>query len=129
MTRDRLEHTIRAACDVSKGTELWVFGSQAILAEFPNAPKSLRASIEVDVQPKKVHERQADQKTVRAVGIILGVSCNYNSFGKHICNRFSRTVTVFLVEVRAFGPRGCGDSGCRHRLWIRFSAPVRGRQW
>ncbi len=52
MTRDQLEHAIRAACDVSKDTELWIFGSQAILGEFPNAPESLRASIEVDVQPK-----------------------------------------------------------------------------
>ena len=57
MTRDQLEHAIRAACDVSKDTELWIFGSQAILAEFPDAPKSLRASIEVDVQPKNRPER------------------------------------------------------------------------
>jgi len=52
VTRNQLEHAIRAACDVSKDTELWIFGSQAILGEFPNAPESLRASIEVDVQPK-----------------------------------------------------------------------------
>lgn len=52
MTRDQLEHAIRAACDVSNDTELWIFGSQAILGGFPNAPASLRASIEVDVQPK-----------------------------------------------------------------------------
>jgi len=52
VTRDQLEHAIRAACDVSGDTELWVFGSQAILAEFPNAHENLRASIEVDVQPK-----------------------------------------------------------------------------
>jgi hypothetical protein len=52
MTRDQLEHAIRAACDVSNDTELWIFGSQALLGEFPDAPESLRASIEVDVQPK-----------------------------------------------------------------------------
>jgi len=52
VTREQLEHAIRAACDVSEDSELWVFGSQAILGEFPNAPESLRASIEVDVQPK-----------------------------------------------------------------------------
>jgi len=52
MTRVQLEHAIRAACDVSGDTELWIFGSQAILGEFPNAPESLRASLEVDVQPK-----------------------------------------------------------------------------
>ena len=51
MTRDQLEHAIRAACDVSNDTELVVFGSQAILGEHPAAPEALRASIEVDVQP------------------------------------------------------------------------------
>ncbi|RJQ51527.1 MAG: hypothetical protein C4530_19975 [Desulfobacteraceae bacterium] len=57
MTRDQLEHAIRAACDVSGDTELWIFGSQAILGEFPNAPESLRASLEVDIQPKNCPER------------------------------------------------------------------------
>jgi len=52
MTREQLEHAIRAACDVSEDTELWVFGSQAILGEYPKAPEGLRASIEVDMQPK-----------------------------------------------------------------------------
>ncbi|MEJ2364600.1 MAG: hypothetical protein P8075_14795 [Deltaproteobacteria bacterium] len=52
MTRDQLEHAIRAACEVADDTELWVFGSQAILGQYPDAPESLRVSIEVDVQPK-----------------------------------------------------------------------------
>jgi len=60
MTRDQLEHAIRAACEVSKDTELWIFGSQAILGEFPNVPESLRASIEVDVQPKNRPETVDD---------------------------------------------------------------------
>lgn len=52
MTFDQLEHGIRAACNVSGDHEVWVFGSQAILAAHPNAPHELRTSIEVDVQPK-----------------------------------------------------------------------------
>lgn len=60
MTRDQLEHAIRAACDVSEDTELWIFGSQAILGEFPEAPESLRSSIEVDVQPKNRTDRIDD---------------------------------------------------------------------
>ena len=52
MTRDQLEHAIRAACDVADDTELIIFGSQAILGEHPDAPPDLRASIEVDVQPR-----------------------------------------------------------------------------
>ncbi|MFH0728436.1 MAG: DUF6036 family nucleotidyltransferase [Pseudomonadota bacterium] len=66
MTRDQLEHAIRAACDVSNDTELWIFGSQALLGEFPDAPESLRASIEVDVQPKNRPE------TVDAIDGALG---------------------------------------------------------
>jgi hypothetical protein len=60
MTRDQLEHAIRAACDVSKDNEVWIFGSQAILGEFPNAAESLRASIEVDIQPKNRPEAVDD---------------------------------------------------------------------
>ena len=52
MTREQLEHAIRAACEVSEDSEIWIFGSQAILGEFPNAPEELRASVEVDIQPK-----------------------------------------------------------------------------
>jgi len=52
VTRDQLEHAIRAACAVAEDSEVWVFGSQAILGEFPDAPEALRASIEVDMQPK-----------------------------------------------------------------------------
>jgi hypothetical protein len=51
MTREQLEHAIRAACEVAQDTVLWVFGSQAILGTFPEAPAALRTSIEVDVQP------------------------------------------------------------------------------
>jgi len=52
MTRDQLEHAIRAACDVADDNELFIFGSQSILGDYPNAPPELRASVEVDVQPK-----------------------------------------------------------------------------
>ena len=52
MRYDQLEHAIRAACDIAGDTELLIFGSQAILGSYPEAPESLRASIEVDVQSK-----------------------------------------------------------------------------
>jgi len=52
MRYDQLEHAIRAACDIAGDTELLIFGSQSILATFPEAPEALRASIEVDVQSK-----------------------------------------------------------------------------
>ncbi len=52
MTRAQLEHAIRAACDVAEDSELWIFGSQAILGQFPDAPEALRESAECDVTPK-----------------------------------------------------------------------------
>lgn len=51
MTRTELEHAIRAACDVSGDDEVYVFGSQAILGQYPDAPESLRQSAEADIAP------------------------------------------------------------------------------
>ena len=63
MNRNQLEHAIRAACDVAGDTELFVFGSQAILGGFPDAPEILRRSIEVDVQPKNFLENTETRRS------------------------------------------------------------------
>ena len=42
---------IRAACDVSGDDEVYVFGSQAILGQYPDAPESLRQSAKADIAP------------------------------------------------------------------------------
>jgi hypothetical protein len=52
VTREELEHAIRAACDVAGDSAVYVFGSQAILGQFPDAPPDLRQSVEVDVSPR-----------------------------------------------------------------------------
>lgn len=57
MTRAELEHAIRAACDVAEDTEVWVFGSQAILGQYPDAPETLRQSAEADVAPRHFPDR------------------------------------------------------------------------
>jgi hypothetical protein len=51
MTRDELEHAIRAACDVAGDDTVYVVGSQAILGQYPDAPPALRMSMEADVVP------------------------------------------------------------------------------
>lgn len=56
MNRAQLEHAIRAACNVSDDTELFVFGSQAILGQYPEAQDALRKSIEVDMAPRNKPE-------------------------------------------------------------------------
>lgn len=57
MTREELEHAIRAACDVANDTEVYVFGSQAILGQYPDAPGELRQSAEADIVPKNRPEK------------------------------------------------------------------------
>lgn len=60
MTRAELEHAIRAACEVAQDSEVYVFGSQAILGQYPDAPAELRQSAEADIAPKN-HPEHADR--------------------------------------------------------------------
>jgi hypothetical protein len=79
MTRDELEHAIRAACDVSGDDEVYVFGSQAILGQYPDAPSELRRSMEVDVSPKNRPE------TVDIIDANLGeLSPFHREFGFYV---------------------------------------------
>ncbi|HXT21630.1 MAG TPA: hypothetical protein VN923_12840 [Thermoanaerobaculia bacterium] len=49
MTRDQLEHVIRAAAVIASDDEIVVIGSQAILGQYPDAPAELLVSVEADV--------------------------------------------------------------------------------
>jgi len=42
VTREQLEHLIRAASVIADDPEIVVIGSQAILGQFPQAPATLR---------------------------------------------------------------------------------------
>ena len=57
MTRQQLEHLIRAAAVIADDNEVVVIGSQAVLAQFPHAPASLLVSNEADLYPKNRPER------------------------------------------------------------------------
>ncbi len=59
MTREQLEHLIRAAADIATDDEIVIIGSQAILGQFPAAPAQLRVSVEADVFPRN-HPERAD---------------------------------------------------------------------
>ena len=52
MNRAELEHVIRAASGITGQRDLVVVGSQAVLAQFPDAPGALLASMEADVYPR-----------------------------------------------------------------------------
>ena len=59
MTREQLEHVIRAAARIANAREIVVVGSQALLGEFRDAPPELLQSMEADVYPRK-HPERAD---------------------------------------------------------------------
>jgi hypothetical protein len=57
MNRAALEHLLRAASAVTNERELVVFGSQAILGQFPDAPPALLVSIEADLYPRRAPDK------------------------------------------------------------------------
>jgi len=57
MTREQLEHVIRASAAIAGVRDIVVIGSQAILGEFPCAPPELLVSREADVYPLEHPER------------------------------------------------------------------------
>jgi hypothetical protein len=57
MTREQLEHLIRAASVIADDPEIVVIGSQAILGQFPQAPDLMRVSMEADLFPLNHPER------------------------------------------------------------------------
>lgn len=57
MTREQLEHLIRAASVIAADDTIVVVGSQAILGQFPYAPPGMRVSVEADLFPLHHPER------------------------------------------------------------------------
>jgi hypothetical protein len=57
MTREQLEHLIRAAGVIAEDDAIVVIGSQAILGQFPDAPEPMRVSMEADLFPLHHPER------------------------------------------------------------------------
>jgi hypothetical protein len=72
VTREELEHAIRATCEIAGDVEVYVFGSQAILGQFPDAPATLRQSAEADIMPKNRPDR------VDAVDGALGLDSQFH---------------------------------------------------
>jgi hypothetical protein len=62
MTREQLEHLIRAAAVIADDDTIVVIGSQAILGQFPNAPELMRISTEADLFPWHYPEGKPSEK-------------------------------------------------------------------
>lgn len=76
MTRAALEHLLRAAAALTNEREFVVIGSQAILGQFPDAPDTLRVSLEADLYP-----RHAPDKSDLIDGAIGELSPFHETFG------------------------------------------------
>jgi hypothetical protein len=72
LTREELEHAIRAACDLTDETEMIVFGSQAILGQYPEAPEELRQSAEADMAPRYAADK------VDLIDAVLGLDSDFH---------------------------------------------------
>lgn len=56
MTRDELEHIIRAAADITDQYEFIIIGSQSILGAVPHPHEVFTVSMEADIYPKEAPE-------------------------------------------------------------------------
>ncbi len=107
MTRDQLEHLIRAAAAIAADDAIVVIGSQAILGQFPNAPEPMRVSVEADLFPLHHPER---------AGLIEGsigeLSPFHETFGYYAEGVAEETAVLppgwreRLVEIRNENTRG-----------------------
>lgn len=89
MTRDALEHVLRAAAAIVNERDFVVIGSQAILGQFPDAPPELLVSIEVDLYP-----RSAPERSDLLDGAIGELSMFHQTFGYYAHGVDSTTATL-----------------------------------
>jgi hypothetical protein len=128
MTREQLEHLIRAACTIADDTELVILGSQAVLAQFPQAPAELLVSMEADVYPRN-HPDRADL----IEGSIGELSMFHETFGYYADGVGETTATLpegwkeRLVPMH--GPGTAGNTGLALEIHdLLISKYVAGRE-
>lgn len=59
MTREQLEHVIRAAAEITGDAEIVVIGSTSILGQYPSAPLELLGSIVASREKDRAFNRAA----------------------------------------------------------------------
>jgi hypothetical protein len=134
VNREQFEHVVRAAADILRD-EIVVIGSQAILAEVPDAPAALLRSMEADVFP--VHDPgQSD-----VVDAVIGDgSAFHETFGYYAHGVGAETVVApdgwreRCVRLEVLPPRNSGVvsvAWCieRHDLVLAKLAAGRPHDW
>ena len=77
MERSQLEHIIRAAAAILDTDEFIVVGSQSILGAYPDAPASLKVSIEAHLYPRLHPERS---EALAAIGELSPFHDTFNIY-------------------------------------------------
>lgn len=127
MNAEQLRHLLRAAARVTGEREFIVIGSQALLASHPDAPRSLRKSIEGDTYP-----RLHPEKSIEIDGAIGELSPFHQQFGYYAHGVAPETATLphgwenRLVEFEVDDPPGTRGL-CLDKHDLAFSKLAAGR--
>lgn len=128
MNAEQLRHILRAAAAVTGEKVFVVIGSQAILGSHPDAPRSLRKSVEGDTYPKDHPE-----KAIEVDGAIGELSPFHQEFGYYAHGVAPETATLpdgweqRLVEFQVNDPAGTIGL-CLEKHDIAFSKLAAGRE-
>jgi len=128
MNAEQLRHLLRAAASVTGENVFVVIGSQAILGSHPDAPRSLRKSVEGDTYPKNHPE-----KSIEVDGAIGELSPFHHEFGYYAHGVAPETATLpdgweqRLVEFRVNDPSGTIGL-CLEMHDLAFSKLAAGRE-
>lgn len=81
MSREELEHVIRAASEIAGDSDIVVIGSQAVLGQFPTAPPPLLVSREADVYPRNKPEAAIEIDGAIGDGSLFDATYGYYAHG------------------------------------------------
>ena len=128
MNAEQLRHLLRAAAQFTGEREFIVIGSQSILGSHPDAPRSLRKSVEGDTYPKSHPE-----KSIEVDGAIGELSPFHHEFGYYAHGVAPETATLpvgweqRLVEFPVNDPAGTIGL-CLEKHDLVFSKLAAGRE-
>jgi hypothetical protein len=128
MNPEQLRHILRAAAAVTGEKFFVVIGSQSILGSHPDAPRSLRRSVESDTYPKDHPE-----KAIELDGAIGELSPFHHEFGYYAHGVAPETATLpegweqRLIEFKVNDPAGTIGL-CLEKHDLVFSKLAAGRE-
>ena len=128
MNIEQLRHILRAAAGATGERVFIVIGSQAILGSYPDAPRSLRKSVEGDTYPKN-----NPAKAVEVDGAIGELSPFHQEFGYYAHGISPETATLpegweqRLVELQVNDSHGTIGL-CLEKHDLTFSKLAAGRE-